>query len=504
MERTKLIPLLGLGLTLFFNKPHLIYGNSGYGGGSGTESDPYLISTPEHLNQLQLDVNVNGVNTTGKYYQLTKDIDLSGYDNDSDESNGNFTPIGKSSSVSFKGMFNGNGKMISNLKIILPNQDYIGLFGSISSSTATIRNVGLKDVVIEGNDYVGGLVGWQGYYSQINQSYSTGSLDGNTYVGGLVGSNYEGNILESYSRASVSGNNTVGGLTGYVMDGGVIEKSFATGDINGNDKIGGLVGSLSYGSVAESYSTGKVTGSGYTGGLLGEGVLVENGYWNIETSGRSNGTGYHPSGKEAGVGLTTSQMIGEDGKINMSGFDFNTTWKTTDSYPKLKWQPEEIIESTDTVKDVTVTGTVQTMVADVTIPSVSPDLLINPNLPEGFVAPKFSVSNDSVSPIKLELKTFEQTTNAFNDVMPDKYESWAGLNKQQSQDIALGLVAKEGEGWQTLTMPISYVVNHTNHEIGIIKPNSSVDFSFDVKHGTAFSEAKTVQYKMIFVFDLIN
>ena len=154
MKQRKLIPLLGLGLTLFLSKPHLIYGNSEYGGGSGTESDPYLISTPEHLNQLQLDVNVNGVNTTGKHYQLTKDIDLSGYDNDSDESNGNFTPIGKSSSVSFKGMFNGNGKMISNLKIILPNQDYIGLFGSISSSTATIRNVGLKDVVIEGNDYV--------------------------------------------------------------------------------------------------------------------------------------------------------------------------------------------------------------------------------------------------------------------------------------------------------------------------------------------------------------
>lgn len=33
--------------------------NVGYAGGSGTEQDPYLISTPEHLNQLQIDVNVD-------------------------------------------------------------------------------------------------------------------------------------------------------------------------------------------------------------------------------------------------------------------------------------------------------------------------------------------------------------------------------------------------------------------------------------------------------------
>ena len=154
--------------------------------------------------------------------------------------------------------------------------------------------------------------------------------------------------------------------------------------------------------------------------------------------------------------------------------------------------------------DIQINGSVETMVADVTIPSVSPDLVINPNLPEGFVAPEFSVLNDSVSPIKLELKTFEQMTDTFNDVLPTKYESWVGLNKRQSQDIALGLIAKEGEGWQMLMTPTSYVANHIEHEIGVIKPASQVDFSFDVKHGTSFSEAKTVQYKMVFVFDLLS
>ena len=184
----------------------------------------------------------------------------------------------------------------------------------------------------------------------------------------------------------------------------------------------------------------------------------------------------------------------------MAGFEFDTVWQESNGYPLLHWQPADPIPE----RDLIITGKIETMVADVTIPSVSPDLVINPNLPEGFAAPEFNVENSSVSPIKLELKTFEQTSNTFNDVLPSKYESWIGLNKQQSQDIALGLVAKEGDGWQTLTSPTSYVANHVEHEIGIIKPTSSVDFSFDVKHGTSFSEAKTVQYKMVFVFDLMN
>ena len=99
---------------------------------------------------------------------------------------------------------------------------------------------------------------------------------------------------------------------------------------------------------------------------------------------------------------------------------------------------------------------------------------------------------------------FEQTTNSFNDVLPDKYDSWDGLNKKESQDLALGLVPKEGEGWQRLTTPTSYAANHQAHEIGVIKPTSQVNFEFEVHHGRAFSEAKTVQYRMVFVFDLLN
>lgn len=154
--------------------------------------------------------------------------------------------------------------------------------------------------------------------------------------------------------------------------------------------------------------------------------------------------------------------------------------------------------------DTLVNGSVQSLVADVIIPSFSPDLIIDPNAPGGGLSPEFEVENQGTSPMRLSLRVFEQTTSTFNDVLPDKYPTWEGLNKEQSKDIALGLEAKSGSGWQQLTTPLSYVANHSDHQIGVIKPKSTVQFSFDVHTGKAFDEAKTVQYRMVFVFDLLT
>ena len=43
-----------------------------YGGGSGTELDPYIISSAEHM--AQLDADTFAGNTDGKYYKLTADL----------------------------------------------------------------------------------------------------------------------------------------------------------------------------------------------------------------------------------------------------------------------------------------------------------------------------------------------------------------------------------------------------------------------------------------------
>ena len=326
----------------------------------------------------------------------------------------------------------------------------------------------------------------------VSKSCSDGNVSGEYYVGGLVGYKHNGTMNQTCSISNIEGEDYIGGLIGF-HNGGTINQNYATGKVTGIGEVGGLIGWLSDGAIDENYSIGRVIGDYDVGGLIGfrtHSATIKNSYWDRETSGQNISAG-------GGDSLTTEQMTKENSKTNMNGFNFDDIWMIGDYYPIFKWQLKKDAE-------IQLNGTVQTMIADVTIPSISPDLVINPNLPECSVSPEFSVSNDSVSPIKLELKTFEQTTNTFNDVLPTKYSSWEGLNKTQSQDIALGLVAKEGEGWQQLITSMSYVANHTEHEIGIIKPTSSVDFSFDVKHGTSFSEAKTVQYKMVFVFDLMN
>ena len=119
-----------------------------YAGGKGTKDDPWLISNDLELAKLAHDVT-NG-NTklmfAGKYFKLTKDIDLS---------KGKWMPIGtwkcdkKENDRYFAGKFDGDGHTISNMKIEWVNEKDFeaswGLFGRLygtsASSEATYASV---------------------------------------------------------------------------------------------------------------------------------------------------------------------------------------------------------------------------------------------------------------------------------------------------------------------------------------------------------------------------
>ena len=188
--------------------------------GDGTAGNPYQICTAEELAALAGYVNDGyGNNTTGKHYMLMNNIDLSKY-----AIGAGWKPIGNNSaynsSTYFRGNFNGNGKVVKNLTINRPTENYIGLFGYIDS--ATIQKLGMENSDIKGNSDVGGLAGYSNNSSIIN-SYTIGRVYGNSnYVGGLVG--YSGrssifSITNCYVACSVYGNsdNTggIGGLVGY-------------------------------------------------------------------------------------------------------------------------------------------------------------------------------------------------------------------------------------------------------------------------------------------------
>ncbi len=132
--------------------------------GSGTSSSPYLITRASQLSGLSTSVN-NGTNYSGKYFKLANDLDMNG-------DTLTFTPIGSTSSKSFKGNFDGDGHSIVDLQIATSIDG--GLFCYVANSTISDLNI---EIIFTQNPsmYFGGLA----YYvtdsskiENVNISYS--------------------------------------------------------------------------------------------------------------------------------------------------------------------------------------------------------------------------------------------------------------------------------------------------------------------------------------------
>ena len=104
-----------------------------YEAGDGSKGNPYLISNDMQLAKLAHDVN-NGKTFSGKYFKLTKDIDLS---------QALWTPIGSWNPKTpnfFAGKFDGDGHKISNMHICWTNAEgqeaSWGLFSRLAGTAA--------------------------------------------------------------------------------------------------------------------------------------------------------------------------------------------------------------------------------------------------------------------------------------------------------------------------------------------------------------------------------
>lgn len=96
--------------------------------GDGSNNNPYLITSANELAYIATQVN-NGTSYENKYFHLLIDIDLN---------NKEWTPIGDNDN-SFKGIFDGNGHVISNATIKTPesipsSKTSYGFFGSIGGA----------------------------------------------------------------------------------------------------------------------------------------------------------------------------------------------------------------------------------------------------------------------------------------------------------------------------------------------------------------------------------
>ena len=237
--------------------------------GSGTEQDPYVISSAKGLNLMAERVNGGTNGYASAWYELGDDIS---FDHGTAYNEHNFDGIGLYDDydhyIPFCGHFDGKGHTISGIRIYKGGEDeenyansYQGLFGWIGSG-AEVKNVTLRDARITGHTAVGGIAGLNsgtvsncyvgsdviihalaedasdhggiagynmgtvtGCVSAATVSIDDGSTFGYTegpkgcqYYGGIVGYNYEGTLsgnLALGATVSAASNNTYGAIAGY-------------------------------------------------------------------------------------------------------------------------------------------------------------------------------------------------------------------------------------------------------------------------------------------------
>jgi len=286
--------------------------------GEGTSSNPYVLTKLDELQAVQGDLTA--------HYVLGNDIYASETENWN--SGAGFTPLGNYVDP-FSGDFDGNGYSVDGLSINRPSINDAGLFGRVNSGD--IKNIGVTNIDIQGDNNAGGLVGFiKG--ANIMNSYSSGEVSGNMDVGGLVGENANTTIEKSYSHSNVSGDDRVGGLVGDNNNGANIMYSYSSGTVTGNTNVGGLVGT--------DYAT------------------VTNSYWNSETSTQSTSA-------SSATGLTTAEMTGSAAETNMVNLDFTSVWRTVsasdadsaDSYPILDSVESVIVSESSSEEDIAVSST---------------------------------------------------------------------------------------------------------------------------------------------------
>ncbi len=235
--------------------------------GSGTELDPYQITSVEQLQDIRNDLDA--------HYKLMNNIDATATTDWN--ANEGFEPLG-SNYGTFNGSLNGSGYSINGLTIKRFNRDEpTGLFGI--TSHAEIDSLYLTNISIQCKNSAGAIVGMT-YKTKISNSGTSGTVNGMNRVGGLVGTCQQSSkIINCFSSSNCAGVEYVGGLVGDLDDKSSIDNSFSNGTLSDwnipgviiviTNGFGGIAGKSSLSSIRNCYSAGTILGEKNVGGIAG-------------------------------------------------------------------------------------------------------------------------------------------------------------------------------------------------------------------------------------------
>ena len=254
-----------------------------FGGGTGTQQDPWLITSQADLialaeflnsgNAATFDTEDAGVgNCYGYYFKQTADIDLTGV---------TWEPIGYSGDYYFAGNYDGDGHTISNATSTGKNDAQgfatAGIFGWVAFGSVENLHVKNANFVATGQNnysYVGGIAGVCYESSIKNCSVVDSSLESkrnenNNCAGSIVGYSYNGTFEKCAAENNrVTSMAYAGGFVGEQADKKNVGKSTFTNCYTANCTVTAI--------------TDKTNGLSFAGGFVGEvtrnALTVENCY----------------------------------------------------------------------------------------------------------------------------------------------------------------------------------------------------------------------------------
>ncbi len=280
---------------------------------SGTAEDPWLIHSSKDLIEVRDKINSENEVYGKMVYKLVADIDMSGVNA--------WIPIGLNDTISFRGIFDGNGHIIRSITLgnadVIPN-GYAGLFGVIKTGSVKKLRVEWKSLDFPGA-YSGGITGLL-IGGSIEECSTSGPIHSNCFSGGIVGllggneneSIPNGIIRHCFSNGTIISTHSVGsfplgaagGIAGAAV--GNIEYCYSTGTIISESCSGGIVGmnSLNYDDLTlNCYSTGDVSAATegvnnvYSGGISGVRGNVVNSY----STGNISSSSYYARAYSGGI-----------------------------------------------------------------------------------------------------------------------------------------------------------------------------------------------------------
>ncbi len=366
--------------------------------GAGSAETPFQIEDYEDLKAIG-----KGAYLYSSDYVLTKDIDASASKNEmcnADGCNG-FISIGKNKdaadSIIFWGNIDGQNHTISNLNIWLPcerdvafisylggsvsnlNFDHSHVTGRVSESNyvatvaaklvGTIKNVKVTNGFVQGQNYVGGIVGhatddYNAKATIADVSFQ-GTVKGSQRVGGIVGQ-LDMNLDTAYVDADIIAlKKDVGGIAGYLTgyvnnsrsNGSIVPGTSEIDDVGGiagyskgmvyssvslinlnsygydfDDDIGGIVGDNEKGGIMYSYSLGNIEGESHVGGAVGNGGYVYASFAMGSVKGKRYVGGIAGSGGKIIHSYAAASVQGNDDVGGLVGYSpdsiFSSYWNT--------------------------------------------------------------------------------------------------------------------------------------------------------------------------------